>query len=348
MLILDLQSEQHPQYERTDSYYGQNFIWCMLHNFGGTLGMHGSIRILNVEIPRAASMTNSTMIGVGITPEGIHQNYVVYQFALEKAWHYKEINQRRWIKNYAQTRYGLKSDEIEHAWMLLLRSVFAFEGQQNMRGKYTICRRPSLKLTPWRWYDEKLVRKALGRFIAEVEKGEESLMDNHLFKRDLVDLTRQLLQNQADILYLNITKSYKDKNSQQFSYFSNKFLELLRDLDRILTTHKDFLLGNLIEKAKALADGDEHESRQFEFNARNQITLWGPSGQIVDYATKQWSGVVSDYYLPRWKLFFDQLKYSLDNRVSFNQTKFQRDILQQVELPFNLDRKCYPTETKGK
>lgn len=47
MLVLDLQSELYPQHTRTLSFYGQPFIWCMLHNFGGTLGMHGSLDVLN-------------------------------------------------------------------------------------------------------------------------------------------------------------------------------------------------------------------------------------------------------------------------------------------------------------
>lgn len=47
MLILDVQSEQHPIYSRTNFYHGQPFIWCMLHNFGGTSGMIGSLDILN-------------------------------------------------------------------------------------------------------------------------------------------------------------------------------------------------------------------------------------------------------------------------------------------------------------
>lgn len=47
LLVLDLQSELFPQYSRTKSFYGQPFIWCMLHNFGGTLGMHGSLDIVN-------------------------------------------------------------------------------------------------------------------------------------------------------------------------------------------------------------------------------------------------------------------------------------------------------------
>lgn len=47
MLVLDLMSEINPQYERLDSYFGQPYIWCMLHNFGGTLGMHGTARRVN-------------------------------------------------------------------------------------------------------------------------------------------------------------------------------------------------------------------------------------------------------------------------------------------------------------
>lgn len=41
MLLLDLQAEVDPQYIRLESFYGQPFIFCLLHNFGGTLGMYG-------------------------------------------------------------------------------------------------------------------------------------------------------------------------------------------------------------------------------------------------------------------------------------------------------------------
>lgn len=47
MLVLDLMSELSPQYEKYDSYFGQPYIWCMLHNFGGTLGMHGMATSVN-------------------------------------------------------------------------------------------------------------------------------------------------------------------------------------------------------------------------------------------------------------------------------------------------------------
>ena len=47
MIILDLMSESQPQYSRFESYYGQPFIWCMLHNFGGTVEMYGDVESVN-------------------------------------------------------------------------------------------------------------------------------------------------------------------------------------------------------------------------------------------------------------------------------------------------------------
>lgn len=47
MLILDLQAELDPQYIRLNSFYGQPFVFCLLHNFGGTLGLNGAIQIIS-------------------------------------------------------------------------------------------------------------------------------------------------------------------------------------------------------------------------------------------------------------------------------------------------------------
>lgn len=47
MLVLDLQSETFPQFDRLDGYFGQPFIWCLLHNFGGVLGLFGSFEKIN-------------------------------------------------------------------------------------------------------------------------------------------------------------------------------------------------------------------------------------------------------------------------------------------------------------
>ena len=79
MVILDLNSEQSPPiWSSTESYYGKPFIWCLLHNFGGLRGIYGNLSKIGT-LPVASRKTpGNTMVGVGMTPEAIEHNPVVY------------------------------------------------------------------------------------------------------------------------------------------------------------------------------------------------------------------------------------------------------------------------------
>ena len=43
-----------------------------------------------------------------------------------------------------------------------------------------------------------------------------------------------------------------------------------------------------------------------------QITIWG-GNRLKDYASKSWSGMLTDYYLPRWQVLFNDLKLNKEN-----------------------------------
>merc|ERR1719471_1333812 len=116
----------------------------------------------------------------------------------------------------------------------------------------------------------------------------------------------------------------------------------------ILATNKNFLLGVWLEEAKSLASESKYQkadSALYEFNARNQITLWGPNGEILDYAAKQWSGLFSSYYAPRWILFFATLESSLmAGNNTFDAPAFRKKFIDEIGTPFTKDRSSFPTE----
>jgi len=64
-----------------------------------------------------------------------------------------------------------------------------------------------------------------------------------------------------------------------------------------------------------------NENFLLEYNARNQISLWGPDGEINDYASKQWGGLVGGYYSRRWKAFTDYLQETKREAVAYNATQ---------------------------
>lgn len=78
MIILDLDSEVSPLWDKTNSYFGKPFIWCLLHNFGGTRAIYGNLTTIATDPIDAMNTPGSTMIGVGMTPEAIEHNPVVY------------------------------------------------------------------------------------------------------------------------------------------------------------------------------------------------------------------------------------------------------------------------------
>ncbi|KAE8750971.1 hypothetical protein FOCC_FOCC002399, partial [Frankliniella occidentalis] len=124
MLVLDLMAELLPQYRRFPSYYGQPFVWCMLHNFGGTLGMYGASNYVNRNVFEARALANSTMVGTGLTMEGTGQNYVMYDLANELAWRAKPANLTEWFSRYAARRYGAYHPAADGCWQLLKGSVY--------------------------------------------------------------------------------------------------------------------------------------------------------------------------------------------------------------------------------
>ncbi|CAK1589005.1 unnamed protein product [Parnassius mnemosyne] len=324
MLILDLQSEQWPQYNHYQMYYGQPFIWCMLHNFGGTLGMFGNMQAINRDVYDTRSNTNSTMIGIGLTPEGINQNYVVYDLMLEAAWRKKPVqNLDNWVADYGERRYGCNA--TSSAWRYLLKSVYNFDGLNRIRGKYVVTRRPSLRIKPWAWYKSSDLFNAFKKFVFAANSG----CDSPGFYHDLVDVTRQALQYRADQLYMDILKE-RSSNALFFNATIVRFIDLMNDMETILATNNDFMLSSWLAAARDASNGMSF----FELNARNQITLWGPNGEITDYACKQWAEVFHYYYTPRWSLF---LSLALDAKVrneTFDERGAQKVVRTSVEERF--------------
>ena len=70
--------------------------------------------------------------------------------------------------------------------------------------------------------------------------------------------------------------------------------------------------------------------------ARNLITLWGPEGNILDYARRTWSGIVMDYYYARWSLFFDELQKTLKTggKKKFKQKTYYKKFIMNIGMEY--------------
>jgi alpha-N-acetylglucosaminidase len=82
-----------------------------------------------------------------------------------------------------------------------------------------------------------------------------------VLRYDLVDLTRQALAKHANQLFLNVIEAYQLNDVHGVASHSQKFLDLVEDMDKLLACHDGFLLGPWLESAKKLAHGEEQEQQ---------------------------------------------------------------------------------------
>lgn len=68
------------------------------------------------QVIASRNAENSTMIGTGLTMEGINQNYVIYDLMSEQAWRTEPVNLTEWFRDYARRRYGQEDENAQKAW----------------------------------------------------------------------------------------------------------------------------------------------------------------------------------------------------------------------------------------
>lgn len=347
MLLLDLAAEIEPVWRRTAAFYGKPWVWNMLHNFGGNISMFG--RMDGVASAPAAALHDTAsgrMQGIGLTMEGIEQNPVLYELMTAHVWRDSVIHLDNWLVSYTTARYGHADKSAIAAWQRLRTTVY--NGKEIRDGAESIITgRPTTSAsTAWTRtklnYDPADLLPAWDLFIEAIP----ACHNSDGFQYDLADITRQVLANYARPLQEKWIQAYREKNSAGLAEHAGRFLELIDDMDRLLATRKDFLLGPWIADARRWG-ATPAEKDLYERNARDLITLWGDANSpLHEYSCRQWSGLLTDFYKPRWEQFFRLLQASL-TATPPDQIEVDKNI-SKWEWEWVNARKDFPLNPSGK
>lgn len=359
MLVLDLYSENRPQWGNSEStwyrkegFNGHDWAFCMLLNFGGNVGMFGKLQHVVDEYYKArCSSFKSTMKGVGLTMEGIENNPVMYELVSELPWRDAKFSWKEWLHDYVEARYGnINNAKVHDAWLLLARSVYGAGAKIVEQGCHesVLCARPALdvyQVSSWSEMEEFYNPDDVINAARLMVEASHEVKANDNFRYDLVDVTRQAIAEQARYVYDEVVAAYKAKDRKMFDYTTKRFLDILLQQDRLLSSMPDFMVGGWIRSARNLGQ-NEQERNHYEWNARVQITTWGnrsaaERGGLREYAHKEWNGVLADFYYPRWKAYFEALAATLDGKP-------MKDIdFYAMDEKWTLLHNVYPYEAQG-
>lgn len=345
-LVIDLFNETNPGWKVSHGFSGCRWLFCTINNFGGRTGIYAKLDSTLINLDQARkSQYGQQMEGIGVIPEGIHLNPFIFDFIFELAWRDELPDPKKWAQDYSFFRYGQQMINARKAWEILSQSIYNipmhFDEPQNV-----ICSRPSLqwnKSAPWGLGPIHYKQVQLKQACSLLLECSEDLKNQDTYQYDVVDFTHQYLLGTAEDLYLNICKSFQSKNKTEFHSGIKKFLNLIKDLDTLMATRKEFLLGSWINQAKAIAT-DSSQRNLFEQNARMLITTWGYGKQhevLNDYAHREWAGLIGTYYYDRWKMFLDDLSDQMEGK------KAKKIDFAQMEEHWTQLHDPYPTVTDG-
>lgn len=357
ILILDLFSECRPMWgipsiwKREKGYEQHDWLFCMIENFGGNVGLHGRMdQLLNNFYLTKNNPLAAHLKGIGLTMEGSENNPVMFELMCELPWRPEKFTKEEWLKDYLFARYGVRDEKITQAWSILADGIYNCPFGNNQQGPHEsiFCGRPGLnnfQASSWskmqNYYDPTST-EAAARLMLEVA---DKYKGNNNFEYDLVDIVRQSLSDRGRIVYNQTIADFKSFDKKSFAAHSQEFLNILLAQDRLLGTRSEFRVGRWIEQARNLGTTPE-EKDLYEWNARVQITTWGNrvcanDGGLRDYAHKEWNGLLKDFYYKRWAAYWQTLQDVLDGKPMVELDYYA------MEEPWTLAHNPYTSQPEG-
>ncbi len=343
VLVLDLFCEDHENWRLRNNFNGSPWLWCAINCFGGNTKLGGRLAWMGQGPANALSdLHKGRMSGIGALMEATGVNPVLWEMFWENSWQRNAPDLDSWLADYAQRRYGAKIQAAEQAWKILATTAYAEPPPSTAHvNKPAVCSRPTLKQPA---LPKTMPEPVQNRPITQLHYDPAQLVEawQHLLEAapqakssdafcfDLCDVGRQVLANLSSRYNQNIIAAFEARDTNQLHLAGDKMLGLIRDMDQLAGTRREWLLGVWIADARSW--GATREERDLcERNARELLTTWTRYDNITDYANRQWNGLLGDFYYHRWQMWLDALNDSLANNKPFDENA-TRDKIRDWEV----------------
>ncbi len=311
MLLLDLAVDYNKHFWKSEvnwdfykGFYNKPWVYSVIPNMGGKTGLTGMLDFYaNGHLEALRSPNKGQLVAHGLAPEGIENNEVIYELYTDAGWNNSEMDVEKWLENYSLNRYGSCPPEVATCWSLLRKSVY---------GTFTDHPRYNWQFRPGTVANGSInLDSTFFIGLESFAKAAPQMKDAPLYRVDLAEFTALYLGGKAELLVKVIDQCYLNRDTAAAIKYEKDFETVLLGIDRLLSTHPTLNLERWVEYARNQGATPELKDK-YESNAKRIVTIWGPP--VDDYSARVWSGLVRDYYLPRWQHYFASRK----NNVRFD------------------------------
>ncbi len=308
LLILDLATDYNKHFwkreynwDRYKGYFNKQWVYSTVPNMGGKVGQTGVLNFYANGVWDALNSPNKgELVGYGTAPEGIENNEVIYELISDAGWQEKAIDVPAWLKNYNENRYGSSNATLERFWAMMMQNNAPYGNQFKDHPRYNWQMGPNGGTNNYMIVFTKEYEMAIKTFLSAADQMDK----NPHYVTDLIELAAFYGSGKAQQLSFAINQNLAAGKMEEAKAQVAQFEKLLTMVDSILKYHPSNRLDKWLGYAQAYDKKiPKSGSKSYENNARRLITIWGPP--INDYSARIWSGLIKDYYLPRWKMYFE-------------------------------------------
>ena len=304
MMILDMAVDYNENFwhnsknwDEYEGFYGKQWVFSFIPNMGGKSAPTGMLEhYANGRLEALRSPNRGKLVGYGMAPEGLENNEVIYELITDGGWTTDSIDLNDWLASYCRCRYGQYTPAMRTYWDGLRQSVyggFTDHPRFNWQLRPGLCRCGSVM------YDSTYFHA-----VETLVESADPLRGNALFEADLAEATAMYAGAYLEMLTQSIEENIGNGNQEAAAMQITQFEQLMRDIDQLLSVHPTLRFDRWIDFAHQHSNGDTLRDQAFERNAKRIVTIWGPP--VDDYSARIWSGLIRDYYLPRWQAYFGQ------------------------------------------
>ncbi len=318
MLLLDLAVDYNRNFWKSEvnwefyhGFFGKKWVYSVIPNMGGKTGLTGILDFYaNGHLDALNSTNRGKLTAIGAAPEGIENNEMIYEMMMDAGWSNSHTDVAQWTENYIANRYGKVTPKIKEAWTEIINTAYSYftdHPRYNWQFRPSTMQKGSIPVT-------NRFMKALEGFI----NASDELADSKLYRADLAEMTAHYIGAKCEILVRLINQDYLSGDTTLAQFHRSRMETLMLGMDMILQQHPTLRLDRWVEFAKNAA-GSERQREMFTRNAKRIVTVWGPP--VDDYSARIWSGLVKDYYLQRWKHYYD----AIDRNETFDFATWERE-----------------------
>jgi alpha-N-acetylglucosaminidase len=324
VLIAEIEQGRVPREDRDREFRGAAWLYGGLWEFGGRTTMGAPLYDYAVRLPQMAKRPGSRIAGTALFTEGLDTNPYAFDLYTEMAWHEDAVDLTHWTDVYATRRYGADDPHARRAWQILLKTAYSYRadgnkdhGERDASQESLFNSQPSLTATRSATWSPDILRYNPADFapaLTELLQVAPALRSTETYRYDLVDVARQAMANESRRLLPLIKQAYESKDKVAFASLTKQWLHDMQLQNNLLETNQFFLLGRWLSFVPPWASSPAELDR-LNYDARSILTTWGDRHAsefgLHEYGNRDWAGLTSDYYLPRWQMFFDSLSTAL-------------------------------------